>query len=326
MPKGMSIVGENNKIVTITTDGSAERLDAITKILGGGGTQVTSTTDGSAERLDAIIKLLGAGGTQITSTTENSNERLDTMAVLTDENANIATISGSGRLHVDVTPSPANIPVKLTFNGNDTAVNNYEWQELLSYTVPTGYNFNPASFYGKSAVAGEIARALLKTTMGSFVGSTDTFTDGDALTAPQFADELFVYVTTATGSGSNDVVTITYTNYEGTTGRTGTVTIPKSSPIGTRLRVTLQSGDYGVRDVTNCTHAETGQAGDWNIEAVTTLFNETLTSSGVQYNANNLGSGSIVLDEGDVITLWYKADSAVSSTRDISLLGSLVPQ
>jgi len=182
------------------------------------------------------------------------------------------------------------------------------------------------SFSCKSPTADEIAMALNKVAMGSFVGSTNTFTDGDLFTAPKYGCGIFLYCTSAIGSGSDDVITVTYTNNEGTTGRTGTATFSKSSVVGTRIKVALQAGDIGVLDVTNVTHSATGQAGDFNIEGIIPLFRETMVTANVQYNANSVSLGGIVVLEGETVYLWYLAGTKTSYIRDILMIGTLVPR
>lgn len=234
----------------------------------------------------------------------------------------------NGRLEV-ISPTAAalaNTPVQICFQKSSTAVNNYEWQEVLEYIVPTGYDFNAIGFCAVSAVANESAKAISKVNLGSFVGATNTFTDGEYWVLPRFAARLFVYVTTAIGSTGNDTITITYTNQIGTTGRTGIVTIPKNSLVGTRLEVAFQSGDYGVIDVTNVIHSQTGQVGNFNIEGNMALFNLVLTTSNVQYDSPAPPLNAIVVPAGGKVYLQYLANSAVTNIRGINLIGSLAPR
>lgn len=220
----------------------------------------------------------------------------------------------------------ANTPVQICMQKKLTAVNNYEWQEILEYEVPAGYDFNAISFCAISEVANEAAKAIYKLNLGSFNCATNTFTDGSASISPQFSAKMFIYVTSAIGSGSNDVITITYTNQDGVTGRTGTVTITKSSIVGTRLEVTLQTGDYGFIDVTNVTHSAIGQAGAFNIEGNLALFTLILTSANVQYHSPTPPLNAIVVPAGGKIYLQYLANSLVANTRGINLQGSLAPR
>ncbi|MBN1467740.1 MAG: hypothetical protein JW924_03360 [Fusobacteriaceae bacterium] len=233
-----------------------------------------------------------------------------------------------GRIQV-VTPISVflnNTSIQLLKEQLFTAVASDEWQEVLEYTVPNGYDFSCIGFEGFSAVANERIKAVFKTHLGSFDCSTDTFTDGEYLSFPRFDAKLYIYVTQTIGAGPNDTVTITYTNQEGTTGRTATLTIPKNSPIGTRLEVILQTGDYGVIDITNVTHSQLGQAGAFNFEGNLELFLLVLTSSNVQYISPTPPLGSIIIPEGGKIYLQYYANSAVNNFRRINLIGTLIPR
>ena len=272
---------------------------------------------GSSHRInDAIV---GEDDAELVKAVLSGKNGGNFVNVKVDEAGRLETISPTAA-------ALANTPIQICFERLSTAVNNYEWQEILEYTVPIGYDFNAISFCAISTVAHEAATAVFKLNLGSFIGATDTFTDGEAWSLPRFAAKIFVYVTTAIGSGSNDVITITYTNQIGITGRTGTVTIPKNSNIGTRLEVSLQAGDYGVTDVTNVTHSATGQVGNFNIEGNLALFTLILTSSNVQYIAPTPPLNSTVVPAGGKIYLQYKANSAVPNTRGINLTGSLAPR
>lgn len=233
-------------------------------------------------------------------------------------------VDASGKLKVTQI-STVNVPVQILFDAATTAAVNGQWQEVATYTVPTNYNYNVTTFDAKSSTVAEGARAVQKTVMGTFVGSTNTFTDGNTLTLPRFATALWIYVTLAVGSGSNDTVTITYTNSAGVAGRTATLTITKSSIAGNRFNVPLQAGDTGIIDITNVTHSATGQAGNYTFEATFDLFFLTLTSANSSYYAPAVPIGSILVYQGESVHLWYLAGAATSQTRRVSLVGALVP-
>lgn len=219
-----------------------------------------------------------------------------------------------------------NIPLQLGVEKIFTTINNGEWQEVLSYTVPSGYDLNCIGFDAYSNVANEKAKAIFKEHLGSYNTGTNTFVDGNSLNLPRFDARMYIYVTSAIGAGANDIITVTYTNQDGITGRTGTVTVPKNSLVGTRLEVPLQGDDIGFTNVTNVTHTQTGQAGVFNIEGNLSLFYLVLTSSNVLYNSPSIATGSIVIPEGGKIYLQYKANSIVSNERRLNLTATLVPR
>ena len=239
----------------------------------------------------------------------------------------IPTVIASDQSSIPVSVSPAadNLLIQLLYKSSvSTAVNANEWQDALEYTVPTGYNFSPSNFQGSSSSSGDLIRVVRVTIMGYYNTATNTFTDGNSLTSPRFAAALFLHVDTAIGAGANDVITITYTNSIGTTGRTATATIPKSSPIGTRIEAVLQTGDYGVRDITNITHTATGQAGAFHVEGTTTLFHLTLSTGNVQYDAQG-ALNAFLIRENETVNLQYLSGATASRTRRISLMGPLIP-
>lgn len=232
----------------------------------------------------------------------------------------------TGKLYVITAQVAGNLPIQVKFQASHSAINTLEWQEVLTYTVPVNYEFLASIFEGHTQSAGEAIRAIDKHIGGTFNCATDTFTDGVAIVAPQFATGINLYVTTNIGSGANDTFTITYVNQSGTAGRTATCTITKGSLVGTRVEVVLQTGDYGVRDITNVTHSATGQAGAIDIEIFIGLFYLLLTSANQQYQAISLTSGAAIVPENGVITLQYLAGTKTSYIRRININGLLIPR
>jgi hypothetical protein len=62
-----------------------------------------------------------------------------------------------------------------------------------------------------------------------------------------------VYIPTTLTGGGTPILTVTYTDQDGNTGQTATITLPSNAAVGTvcRLAAYLASGDSGVRAVTN---------------------------------------------------------------------------
>ena len=93
---------------------------------------------------------------------------------------------------------------------------------------------------------------LVAQTLGSHNNSTNVFTAGTSYSSIQFASIDYALVTTAIAGGAGNVTyTVTYTNQDGTAGRTGTITIPRGSAAGTQWSISLQATDYGIRSVQN---------------------------------------------------------------------------
>ena len=221
--------------------------------------------------------------------------------------------------------SATNKTIQLLYESTSSQpVNANEWQDVIEYVVPTGYNLSISEFSGNSTTTSDIIRAIRSSSMAYYNTATNTFTDGAAITLPQFITRFYVHVLTAIGSGVNDTITITYTNNLGVTGRTATITITKSTIAGTRLEVAFQAGDYGAIDITNVTHTATGQAGNIEIEGNIDLVYVTMAAAGTQYDAIGALSSLVIL-AGQTLTLQFKTSATAAKTRRLSLIGSLVP-
>lgn len=236
------------------------------------------------------------------------------------------SVTPEGRLEVALVPTFANITTQIMHERPHSAINSGEWQEVLEYTVPMGYNLNAILFEAQSQFANEAARAVYKNIMGTFNCSTNTFTNGLSITLPRFATRLYVVVTSDIGSALNDTFTVTYTNAQGVTGRTAVITITKSSLAGTRLEVPLQAGDRGIIDITNVTHSATGQAGAIQLSGYIELIYLTLTSSNTQYQSVAITLGGLVVFEGETVYLQYLAGTKTTYTRRLNLLTALIPK
>ena len=243
----------------------------------------------------------------------------------------IKTVDSENRLCVDtvgtvsVVAATDTLPIQIKYNKAFTAINANEWQEVAEYTVPTGYNLTVLSFRCSSETAGERARVFNEVIGGTFNCATNTFTNGLAYAAPQFGSGFYIEVTTAIGAGANDTVTVTYTNEIGTTGRTCTIVIPKSSPVGTAIEGVLQGSDLGIRDITNVTHSATGQAGAFGLDMYYSIFDLLMTSSGVQYQAVSITGSPVSLQEGGSLLLSVLAGTKTSYIRQLSMFGTLDP-
>lgn len=125
--------------------------------------------------------------------------------------------------------------------------------------------------------------------LGSLAVSGNTFTDGVAMPTKTVrnasittAASLIFAVATVAVTATTPVLTITYTNQDGNTGQTATLTLPTSPVINTGFYVTphLASGDTGIRDVTNMS-ISTGTAGTIKVYGVLPLMMSTGSSANV---------------------------------------------
>lgn len=234
-----------------------------------------------------------------------------------------AKIDTDGRLWTYSAPSNSSIRIQLAVDALTTALNANEWQDIISYTVPANYDLSVSQFQLISAQVADDARAISRTILGSYVSNTSTFTDGSSYTAPAFASELYLYITTLIGNVNDDVVTITYTNQDGTTGRTATVTVKKNAAVGTRLQVTLQGTDYGVRDVTNITHTQPTQAGAWQMEGTVSICYVSGGTANVAADAI-FGISAVSVPPAATVVTQYRSSVNTTKQRRISLMGALI--
>lgn len=129
------------------------------------------------------------------------------------------------------------------------------WYLKRQWTVPSTFTYVPSRAFSAVATAGTRTQIVAALAMGSFNVSTNAFTDSSSVAAPRHYARLYACVTTAL-SATATTVTVTYTNEEGTTGRTTVgLVIPASAPVGNCFEFQLaattgQMRDEGVRDVT----------------------------------------------------------------------------
>ncbi len=170
-----------------------------------------------------------------------------------------------------------------------------------SSTIPNGAipHWNPAA--GNSylayleAMATQAGRVLLLDRLWHNGGYTITSTSAQNSTTPTWPSRcptsgtdlspattglgvmLAVEVSAATGSGT-PTITVSYTNSNGTSGRTGTniLATAASAPIGTTYFIGLQSGDVGVRSVQSLTLSATWTSGTINLVAYRKLAGVSL--------------------------------------------------
>jgi uncharacterized protein YceK len=124
-----------------------------------------------------------------------------------------------------------------------------------------------------------VAGTLLAT--ANYGGST--WTDGSAMpTRTELGASvatygmLFGHVTTALNGGAG-TCTITYTDQDGNTGNTQNLDMPGSAVLNTAfLQYSWNSGDYGIRDITNISYSgqssPAGVAELWGITPIVAMF------------------------------------------------------
>ena len=241
-------------------------------------------------------------------------------------------LDGSNRLHVDAVldtahqqavpvtfgPGGGGLPkmVSIFFNQSVGAVVAQQWARLITHTTPAGYNGYLVRFTSYQAEAA-YSRIAAVSILGSLNIITNVHTRGVDYVSPQWSSDLEVDVTQAIGAAANVVVTVTYTNESGISGRTGSVTIPKSSIIGTRLSVALQAGDLGVQSIQVVSVAPTSTSGAVNLLGFIQLgYHEDGGTSAME---TMFAPGSIIFPPGTVLVLEFMG-GVVSKIRRFDVL------
>lgn len=166
-----------------------------------------------------------------------------------------------------------------------------------SLTVPslgaglTGFVFPKMDFSNDDVCS---IFAILEYNLGTLTVSGNSFADGVAMpsktirgTSYTTATEICFLVVTTAVTGTTPVMTITYTDQDGNTGNTCTLTLPTSPSLNTTflMHPHLASGDTGIRDVTNMS-ISTGSSG------VMRAYGGLIIGEG----ASSSGSGTLSLE------------------------------
>lgn len=160
----------------------------------------------------------------------------------------------------------------------------------------TGVNgFIATNAWGFNNVTNTVMMYGLEYELGSLAVSGNTFTDGVAMPtktvrgASITTAASLVFATVTTGvTATTPTLTITYTDQDGNTGNTASLTLPTSPVANSGFYVTphLASGDTGIRDVTNIS-ISTGTAGTIKVYGVLPLMISSQASS-------NLGLATVL--------------------------------
>lgn len=137
--------------------------------------------------------------------------------------------------------------------------------------------------------------------LGSLAVSGNTFTDGVAMptktvrgTSITTAASIIFAVVTVAVTATTPVLTITYTDQDGNTGNTATLTLPTSPLINTAFYVTphLASGDTGIRDITNIS-ISTGTAGTIKVYGILPLTISTSANAAISAGLTCMNSSIV---------------------------------
>lgn len=137
--------------------------------------------------------------------------------------------------------------------------------------------------------------------LGSIDLSTGTFTDGAAMptrtvfnTSTQLASPVLAMFT-ATGGGTSRTLTLTYVDQDGNTAEsTSALSIQNSASNDAGGTFPLKAGDWGVRDITNCTSAGTTPSGTVSFYGMVPIVLAQPTTGTVNNTVTDLIGNGIV--------------------------------
>jgi len=211
--------------------------------------------------------------------------------------------------------------INLSFNKSDGALVANTFKRVITYSIPSGFNGYVIRFTSFQNEAAQ-SRLVTETNMCQLNINTNVFTAGTPYTSPQFTSVAQAEVTTALAAGAgNVVITVTYTNELDVVGRTGTITIPKGSAIGTRWDLVFQTGDLGARSIQNLSAAPT-QVGIVKVLGLLQLASHQNLSTTTQ-NETSFAPGAITFPSGTILGVEYSGGT-VSKTRLFDALIQLV--
>ena len=241
--------------------------------------------------------------------------------MITDPDGNIVNVNADGSLQVTFATGGSSITrmIELRFFEIFPLDTVLVWEDVLEYTVPDGYSLELIDFSTSAGNATSSARAATKLQLGTYDLATDVYTDVDTYTSPYFGASIEATVQTVTTGPT--VLTITYINHLGVTGRTATVAIPAGSIIGQAFNATLQTGDYGVLDVTDVTSVG-GTVGLIHIDGVVVVFTESMTETDQTYHQIT-SRESIIIGPGESVGLGVMSSQKAGVPRYIHVLGQL---
>jgi hypothetical protein len=152
-------------------------------------------------------------------------------------------------------------------------------------TGVTGVYFPTISLCSDDAITGVMA--ALGYSMGSLVFSSGTFIAQDTMptktvrgSSVQTASLVPLLIVITTLVATTPTITITYTNQAGTGGRTASMTLPANAAENSAFLITphLQSGDTGIRAVTNIT-TSAGTGGTVAVYGLLPLFSSVVVGT-----------------------------------------------
>jgi hypothetical protein len=262
---------------------------------------------------------------KITDGTNTAAVKAPSTAAASTDPALVVALSPNSSTIVVTTSNLASSTIELSYDDSVAVAGaqaGYFYNGIV-YTIPTSYTFNCVQFNSSSADNRVTTRVSKFITAGNYNLGTNIFTSGSSYTTPNFGSYLEAEVTTVIG-GTNDVtLTATYTNQDGTSGRTATAFIKKNTPVNYKTAFTLQSGDYGVLSVQNITRS-TANTGVFAIKIGIVFFLQIMNVATSNYILAT-ATQSLIAKSGEFVELSWSSNAAATSERIIKVLGTITP-
>lgn len=181
--------------------------------------------------------------------------------------------------------------------------------------------------------ASTICLCALEKSLGTLTVSGNTFSSGSSMPTKTIMGTsvttasvaTFAVVTTAL-TATTPVLTITYTDQDGNTGNTATLTLPTNPNLNTAFLINphLASGDTGIRAVTNIS-ISTGTAGVIEIFGCLPLAYDINGSTQSCVTVNDLlqGMNAPILCEANDVISFYRLGSTGGVSFSALLIGAV---
>ena len=228
--------------------------------------------------------------------------------------------------------------VTLTTTSATTTSGYATWQRIpTSFTMPAVGPGLTGAYFPTIIMVNEDVNTMmlcgLEYTLGTITanGGTGTFSAGSTMPTKTIAGTSvqtasmrhFVYIST-TLSAVAPVLTITYTDQNGNTGVTMTITIPSGSVVNSMFDLTssLASGDTGIRAVTDMSWTLNPAAGVARVIGVLTMAigDNTIGGAGATMKPLSSPLPLFLVEENDVIGM-YKCGTNGTTTMLAMLVG-----
>jgi len=229
----------------------------------------------------------------------------------------------SGIIHSIIKLSPDTLNTQILWSGNNTPYRAGMWLKVVDYIIPTGYLYSPYMMQYSAGNSSSLFRATEEIKMGSLNTNTNVFADNNSYTSPRFASYLELRL--LQDCNTNRTITITYTNQDGVTGRTATISLFGSGSSQDKANHTyiipLQNNDTGVSDITNISTNSIG-TGNLEIYGCNDIFRDSADASTIVYT-DSLPSGVSIIPEEKIIALHITSAQTVAVARYVALSGQL---